>query len=183
MSGSPMRSMVAKPGTSGRPRTWIIQRKKPARRAEAMTTGGFRSFWTRGVCGMRMKFAINKDNGLRRPPALVDKVVEGLMSRVRSGRRFSCQHQGRPFRCGVRDADGFGGKRFGPAGVGVAKEDAFHGAGCQQSIFRELTGDGHHHGVATAIEANLDGIDAECRQQTLKFLQKFSSKFLAVLIF
>ena len=88
---------------------------------------------------------------------------QGFVGQV-GGAGLSCQHEVGPFDGGVGDADGFGGERFGAAGIGIAEEDAIHGARSDHAVFRELAGDGHHHGVATAVEMNLDGIDVEFGQ-------------------
>src|SRR5882762_2420845 len=73
-----------------------------------------------------------------------------------------------PLRAGFRKADGFAGEGFGAAGIGVAEKNAVHGMGGEEAVLRVVTGHGHEHGMAAAVDAHFHGIDLEFRHQILE---------------
>ena len=87
---------------------------------------------------------------------------------------------GGPFGGCLGEADGFAGEGFGAAGIGVAKEDAVEGLRGGEAIYCELAGDGHEHGMAAAIEADLKGIGVEFGEQLLEIGKHACGESLAI---
>src|SRR5580700_777944 len=74
----------------------------------------------------------------------------------------------------------FAGERLRAARISVAEIDAIHGMSGGETILCVLTGCGHEHRVAAAIDANLDRIDAELGHELLKIGKNAGGKRFAV---
>src|SRR5207245_10612039 len=81
-----------------------------------------------------------------------------------------------PLGAGFRKADSFAGEGFGPAGIGVAEENAIHRVRRGETGLCILAGNRHVHGMAAAENADFDRVHIEFRAQLLEISEDGGGK-------